>query len=180
MGTPKEPKPVKLFAALLSNHGDLIPSVEGDLTALLGPIDSARGPLPWAVTDYYEKEMGSGLLRRFVSFGPLISPERLPEIKLRTQALEENYQWVEGEKRGRRINIDPGYVNAGKVVLASTKDASHRIYLHSGIYGETTLRFHSGSFQPFTTTYPDYLWPETISFFAALRHRYLSQLKQGG
>lgn len=175
---PKEPKPVKLFAALLSNHGELFPSVEGDLKTLFGSLDSARGPSPWEVTDYYEEEMGSGLLRKFVSFGPLISPERLPEIKLRTQVLEENYQWTKGEKRGRRINIDPGYLDAGKVVLASTKDASHRIYLRSGIYGETTLFFHSGSFRPFAHTYRDYLWPETFSFFAALRTLYLSQLKQ--
>lgn len=180
MGTPREPKPVKLFVALLSRHEELFSSVEGDLKALFGSIDSASGPLPWAVTDYYEKEMGSGLLRRFVSFGPLIPPERLPEIKLRTQGWEENYQWMEGVKRGRRINIDPGYLDAGKVVLASTKNASHRIYLRSGIYGETTLLFHSGSFHPFAYTYPDYLWPETIAFFSELRSLYLNQLRQGG
>ena len=96
------------------------------------------------MTDYYEKEMGTGLLRRFVSFAPLISPEALAEIKLKTHGIEEGYQWIEGEKRGRRVNIDPGYLDGGKVVLASTKGTSHRIYLRSGVYGEVTLFFQSG------------------------------------
>ena len=178
MGTPTHPKPVKLFAALLANSAELFRSAEGDLAGLLGSIDSRSRTLPWEVTDYYCKEMGSGLLRRFVSFSPLISPEVLPEIKLGTQGLEEKYRRIEDEKRGRRVNIDPGYLDAGKVVLASTKDASHRICLRSGIYAETTLLFHDGSFHPYGHTYPDYLWPETRSFFAALRSLYLSQLRQ--
>lgn len=177
MGVAKEPRPVKLFIALLSSQEQLFPPVEGDLAALLGPVDLVAGPLAWTLTDYYKKEMGSGLLRRFVSFAPLISPERLAEIKLRTQDLEERYQWVEQDRKGRRVNIDPGYLDAGKVVLASTKEAAHRIYLRSGIYGETTLLFYNGSFQPFRFTYPDYLWAETISFFTAVRSVYLKQLK---
>ena len=178
MGIPKEPKSVKLFIALLSRHEGLFPLVEKDLTPLFGPADSTSGSLPWAVTDYYEKEMGAGLLRRFISFAPLISPESLAEIKLRTQGLEQDYQWVEGERKGRRVNIDPGYLDAGKVVLASTKSSPHRIYLRSGIYGEVTLLFQSGSFQPFAYTYADYLWPQTLSFFVALRSLYLGQLNQ--
>ncbi len=177
MGTPREPKPVKPFVALLSNHESLFPSVEGDLRSIFGSIDSVSETFPWQVTDYYENEMGPRLLRRFVSFEPLTLPERLPEIKLRTQDLEGNYQWFEGGKRGRRVNIDPGYLETSKVVLASTKDASHRIYLCSGIYGEVTLRFESGHFQPLAHTYPDYRWQETLSFFAAMRSLYLSQLK---
>ena len=178
MGIPTEPKPVKLFVALLSRHEELFPLVEKELTALFGSIDSACGNLPWAVTDYYEKEMGAGLLRRFVSFAPLISPQALAEIKLKTQVVEEGFQWIAGERKGRRVNIDPGYLDAGKVVLASTKGASHRIYLRSGIYGEVTLLFQSGSFQPLAYSYPDYLWPEARSFFMALRSLYLKQLQQ--
>ena len=177
MGTPREPKPVKLFIALLANHETLFPALDKELSVIFGAVESASGVLPWTLTDYYRAEMGAGLLRRFISLGPLISPERLPEIKLATQGVEANYRWVEGEKRGRRVNVDPGYLDAHKVVLATTKEASHRIYLRSGIYAEATLRFHSGSFQPFDHTYPDYRWPETISFFSSLRSLYLKQLK---
>ncbi len=177
MANPPQPKPIKLFVALLSNDEKLFSPVDHDLATRFGPIDSASARLPWAVTGYYEKEMGPGLLRRFVSFALLISPEKLPEIKLQTQALEEKYQWVEGERRRRRVNLDPGYLDAGKVVLASTKYAAHRIYLRAGIYGEAALVFQNGSFQPFFYTYRDYLWPETLVFFAALRSLYLRQLR---
>ena len=178
MGTPREPKPVKLFVALLSRREELFASVEQAMRALFGATDSTSGSLPWAVTDYYKKEMGSRLLRRFVSFAPLISPESLAGIKLKTQELEKGYQWREDGKKGRQVNIDPGYLDGGKIVLASTKGASHRIYLSAGIYGEVTLLYQGASFQPLTNTYPDYLWPETLSFFTGLRSLYLNQLKE--
>jgi hypothetical protein len=178
MGVPSEPQPVKLFVALLSGQADLFLEAERELAALFGSVDSASASLPWSLTDYYEKEMGSGLLRGFVSFFPLVPPGEIAQIKLRTQDLEARYQWREGERLGRRINIDPGYLDRGKVVLTSTKGVAHRIYLGSGIYAEATLLYRKGSFEPFPYTYPDYLWPETLAFFAELRARYLKQLKQ--
>jgi hypothetical protein len=180
MGTFKKPKSVKLFTALLCNHESLFPLVEGELKALFGSIDRSSAIYRWTFSSYYEKEMGPGLLRRFVSFDPLIDPGRLPEIKAMAQDVEAIYQWVEGEKRGRRVNIDPGYIEASKVVLASTKNASHRIYLRSGIFGEATLTFYDGLFQPCAYTYPDYRWQETLAFFSDLRILYLRQLKQSG
>ncbi len=179
MGSLKQPQPVKFFVALLANREDLLTSVEADLSRLFGSVDSSSRVIPWALTDYYEREMGSGLLRRFVSVGPLLSPERLPEIKLQTQSLEEKYLSACGGEKGRQVNIDPGYLDAGKIVLASTKGSAHRVYLHSGIYGEITLLFHNGSFQPLIYTYRDYLWPESLSFFSAVRSLYLSQLRTG-
>ncbi len=178
MGIPREPKPVKFFVALLCGQAELFLAVKDELESLLGWIDSSSPILPWAMTRYYEEEMGPGLLRGFVSFGPLLSPERLAEIKIKTQGLEGKHQRIEAEKKKRRVNIDPGYLDAGKVVLASTKNAPHRIYLNSGIYGEATLSYHGGSFHAFSYTYPDYLWPETLGFFTTVRALYLDQLRQ--
>jgi len=81
---------------------------------------------------------------------------------------------------GRRVNLDPGYLDSFKVVLASTKNASQRIYLDGGIYGEATLMYHDGGFHGLPYTYPDYLWPETLDFLTRLRARYLEQLRQAG
>jgi hypothetical protein len=78
------------------------------------------------------------------------------------------------------VNLDPGYIDAFKVVLASTKNAGQRIYLHLGIYGEVTLRYHNAGFHGLDYTYSDYLWPPSIEFFTQLRARYLIQLKQVG
>jgi len=178
MGTPHEPRPVKLFIALLAAHDDLFPPVERDLGNLFGAIDAASAILAWSVSDYYESEMGRGLRRRFISFERLISPESLAEIKHKTRDVEERYLRAEGAGRRRSVNIDPGYVDGGKVVLASTKGAGHRMYLRAGIYGETTLLFYDGSFHPFPYTYRDYLWPEAITFLADLRGRYFGQVKR--
>jgi hypothetical protein len=176
MGTPREPKPAKFFVALLSSSREILSQAENDLVALISDIDGRSAVLPWNVSKYYEREMGSGLLRCFLGFSSLVTPERLAELKLRTQAVEDRYR--QKSSSGRQINIDPGYLDAHKVVLASTKNASQRIYLRSGIYAEATLFYENGSFHGLVYTYRDYLWPEALDFFSQLRAGYLTQLRQ--
>ncbi len=178
MGTSGDPKPAKYFVGLLSSDIELLDSLDADLTAIFGAIDARSGTLPWNLSRFYEKEMGTGLFRRFVSFARLDSPGNLADIKLRTQLVEEKYRWTAGQRKGRRVNIDPGYLETGKVVLASTKNAAHRIYLKAGIYGETTLLYYDGLFQGCPHTYPDYQWAETLSFLTSLRAVYLDTLRQ--
>ncbi|HEU4342784.1 MAG TPA: DUF4416 family protein [Candidatus Binatia bacterium] len=177
MGIPREPTPAKYFVALLSAEANLLATVEGDLTALLGAIDARSEILPWSVSRYYQEEMGAGLLRRFISFWSLISPARLAAVKLQTQQVEEKFRWNTEGRRGRRINIDPGYLEKDKIVLASTKNAAHRIYLDYGIYGEATLIYYDGAYKGCRYTYPDYLWPETMAFLNSARNLYLEQLR---
>lgn len=178
MGTVRQPKPAKYFVALLSSSPDLITAVETDLAAILGEIDGRSEIIPWTVSRFYEKEMGPGLLRRFLSFLVLGSPENLADVKLQTQQIEERYR--ERGSGGRRVNLDPGYVDVYKVVLASTKNACQRVALHSGIYGEATLLYYNGRFHGLDYTYRDYLWRETLTFLTTLRETYLGQLKQLG
>ena len=175
MGTPREPKAAKYFVALLSPARELLDRVEDDLVPILGAVDRRSEALPWDASQYYEKEMGGGLLRRFVSCEPLASPEKLAEAKLRTQEVEAKYSMPSG---GRRINLDPGYLDSFKVVLASTKNASQRIYLRSGIYAEATLFYHDGGFHGLPYTYADYLWPMAGEFFTEIRATYLAQLRR--
>lgn len=175
MSTPGEAQPVKLFAGLLSADKNLLVAIEDELAALYGAIDARSDIVPWKVSHYYEPEMGSNLLRRFISFALQVLPEALPDIKLRAGEIERRHLRSDG---GRRINIDPGYVDIGKVVLASTKAAGHRLYLRSGISAEITLLYHSGGFQPLVYTYADYLWPQTSAFLTEARRRHLQQLKQ--
>jgi hypothetical protein len=178
MGSPTQPKPVKLFAALLAPSEQLFERVEARLGDLWGTVEAASAVFDWEMTDYYAEEMGPGLKRRFVAFAPLISPEELPEAKLAATSVEAAYRSTSGERRGRTVNIDPGYLDVGKVVLASTKNASHRLYLGQGIYGEITLLYQGGSYRPLDYTYADYRWPQTLSFFSGLRAGYLNQLKR--
>jgi hypothetical protein len=178
MGTPREPKPAKYLVALLSAEIELLTAVETDLIAILGAIDARSEIFRWNFSRFYEEEMGPGLLRRFVSFGPLVSPEKIADVKLATQEIEDKYRSAGPHRSGRRVNLDPGYLETGKVVLASTKNASQRVYLRAGIFAEATLLYYDGVFHGASYTYPDYLWPATLNFLTSLRSLYLAQLRQ--
>ena len=178
MGTPQEPKPAKYFVAFLTSDVALLPLVEGDLDAIVGAIDGRSELVLWTVSKFYESEMGANLQRGFFSFSTLRSPAELAGLKRKTQQSEERVRRQDGN--GRRVNLDPGYLDRFKVVLASTKNASQRIYLDGGIYAEATLLYHSGGFHGLAYTYPDYLCPETLAFLSGLRAGYLEQLRQAG
>ncbi|MBI2365136.1 MAG: DUF4416 family protein [Deltaproteobacteria bacterium] len=124
---------------------------------------------------------------RAARFGPGPFPiftrrrwDHLARIKLLTQQVEDKYRDTTADLPGRRVNLDPGYIDAFKLVLASTKNAGQRIYLHSGIYAETTLQYFDGAFHGLAHTYPDYLWPQTLAFFTSLRSVYFDQLRRHG
>jgi hypothetical protein len=178
MGTPTNPKPAKYFVGLLSSDALLLSTVENDLREMLGAVEARSEILPWSASRYYEEEMGCGLLRRFVSFARLACPGELAAVKLKAQQAEAKYRGQSEKGTGRRINLDPGYVDSAKVVLASTKEAGHRIYLGCGIYAETTLLYYNGAFQSCRTTYPDFRWPQTLSFLRCVRDSYLQQLRR--
>lgn len=129
--------------------------------------------MPFTYTAYYEKELGYNLKRIFLSFNKLIGLEKIYKIKIYTNRLEEVLS-VQGR---RQINIDPGYLDASKLVLLSTKDYSHRIYLRNGIYAEATLVFKNKTFGPWPWTYPDYKTDTYINIFNSIRQIYLKQRK---
>ncbi|HEV8717483.1 MAG TPA: DUF4416 family protein [Candidatus Binatia bacterium] len=175
MGIPTPPQPVKLLVALLSADPQLFTTVASQLQQSYGAVDLESEVFPWNTTDYYRKEMGENLLRKFVTFERLISPEELVRIKLATNAVELA---VSSPSSSRRVNLDPGYLDASKLVLASTKNQAHRLYLAQGIYAEVTLLYHHGAFHPFLYTYADYRWPQTHAFLRQVRTRYLEQLRK--
>jgi hypothetical protein len=118
--------------------------------------------------------MGARLKKLYVCFTDLIRREELPSIKLWTNALEEDHACA-----GRRtVNIDPGYVSRDKLVLATTKDFFHRLYLGRGIYGEVTLHFQKGAFRHFSWTYPDYREKDVQEFLIKARASIAPQEKK--
>ncbi len=179
MGTPTLPQPVKLFVALLSADPTFFIAAGHRLQQAYGPVDLESDIFSWNITDYYREEMGENLLRKFVCCERLISPEDLVHIKRETNALELSLSSASSPFSSRRVNLDPGYLDATKLVLASTKNQAHRLYLSQGIYAEVTLLYHHGAFHPFGYTYTDYRWPETHAFLRQVRARYLEQLRQG-
>ena len=174
MGKIKEPLPVKLIASIFTASEELLEEAKVGLSQEFGPVDCESALLPFDHTAYYAAEFGEDLKRRFVAFKELVSPGRLAEIKLLTNALEMEWA-VEGQ---RRINIDPGYVSHSKLVLATTKNHAHRVYLGQGIYAEVTLHFRGGTFRAWPWTYPDYASPPLIAIFNRIRELYVKQCRQ--
>jgi len=175
MAEAQKPSPVKLLiGAIFSCEGILI-KAKVRLAKKFGPLDFQSPIVPFNYTKYYEKEMGAGLLRQFLSFRRLISAQQLPAIKLYTNRLEKRLSRAQN-RPSRRINLDPGYISAPKLVLATCKDYSHRIYLDKGVYAEVTLHFQEGAFIPRPWTYPDYRSKGYIQSFNTIRDIYLKQL----
>lgn len=164
----------KLIAALMSSDITLINTTERQLSEKFGEIDLMSDLFPFDYTDYYTKEMGADLQKKFISFYEMISIESLPDIKNFTNEVEGQYA-IEGK---RRINIDPGYVTHAQMVLATTKDYTHRIYLRNGIYADLTYICRRKEFHTLEWTYPDYRENFSLDFFRHVRQRYLQQMQE--
>ena len=177
MGSIRNFNPVKLFVGILVSTGDLIADVETRLCSQYGPVDYRSPVLPFTFTDYYREETGDDIHRLFLSFERLIEADSLPEIKRRTNTLEADLAAGDATVK-RPVNLDPGYLENAKVILASTKNFYHRMYLGRGIFGEVTMHFRDGAYEFFPWTYPDYKSPEYQAFFLELRNIYRKQLRQ--
>lgn len=165
MGRVRESEKAVLFVAVLVVEESIRDKVMPLLNEEFGEILYITPLKEWRWTDYYRKEMGENLKRFFIFFKTVIDPSTLSDIKLKTNEIEERFS-INGK---RRINLDPGYITPSKVVLASTKNYCHRIYLGKGIYAEVTLYYKAGTFTPNIFTYRDYAAFETVSTFNRVR-----------
>jgi hypothetical protein len=176
VGTPREASPAKLFVAVM-HRPQLDPEpVLGCLADRYGRLDARCPPFVFDSSRYYETEMGSGLVKFFVSFSGLFPQERLAEVKLETNELESRG----ADARGRVCNIDPGIITHYSVILATTKGYAHRIYLGRGVYAEAALLFRRGALESLPWTYPDYLSAVAQGFFREARHLLLEQVASSG
>lgn len=161
------------MAAVMAGEPGLITQAVEKLSEVLGAVDLESPVYDFDYSDYYREEMGTGLRKQFFSFALLRPPEYLVWLKRRTAACERTQRNPGG---GRRVNIDPGYWADAKLVLASTKNYSHRIALGRRVFAEVTLRYHQGKLQPLDWTYPDYRTPLALEFFEKVRKTYLRQI----
>ena len=174
MGVVREPDLVKPVCGVTFAEGVEIEEVIRQIEKILGTVEDQTSIFHFSFTDYYAREMGADLRKVFVSFVKSIHPGLLPEIKRKTNAMEEAWS-VEGK---RRVNIDPGYITGAKLVLASTKDFAHRVYLADGIYGDVQLQFRQNRFHPERWTYPDYRMDEALAFFQRVREKFVREGKR--
>ena len=177
MGSIRTFNPVKLFIGVLLSKEALAQEVEAQLSGTYGAVDHRSPILPFTFTDYYRREAGDHIFRVFFSFETLIEAGRLPEIKRETNSLEESLLSLDASVK-RPVNLDPGYLEHAKVILASTKNFYHRMYLARGIFGEVTLHYQKRGWEFFPWTYPDYKSAEYLRFFTELRDIYRQQLRK--
>jgi hypothetical protein len=173
MATTTAPEPVKYFVAILWVDAAALAGAKAQLIARFGPIDFEGPDRAFDLTNYYESEMGVNLARRLVAFGPLRNPEELVPAKESCNAIEDAL----AGPTGRLVNLDLGYLDHNKIVLASAKAAGQKIYLSNGIYADFVARYGEGRYQPFPWTFPDFKDGRYDDELARLRASYLDQVK---
>jgi hypothetical protein len=173
MGIPTDQRPAKLVASIIFKDESACESAERALIRKFGPLEPLVRVLPFDFTDYYSEEFGKPLKRKLLCFKKPVKKEAVSGIKIVTNRIEDRYR-----KNGRRtVNIDPGYVTEAKLVLMTTKDYTHRVYIGNRIFAESTLFFQDGSFRAWPWTYPDYASADLIAYFNEVRERYVAQMK---
>ena len=171
MSIPREPPSAKLVAGLLFSDFAVRDQALETLFRSYGPFDFLSEPQRFTHTTYYNREMGSDILRQVCGFLNLLRPESLPDIKLVTNQLEAQL----AQKGKRRVNIDPGLLSEERLILATGKNYTHRIYLRSGIYADLTLVYQNGAYRALPWTYPDYREPTLLHFLGILRQKLIFQ-----
>jgi len=182
LGEILDHRDVLLLVATISRYEDALAWTETTLTKQWGPVAIASPAFSHDETTYYQATMGEGLKKQFFAFENLVAPNTIVEAKRQTNLLEQTYQQKNQFPEPRPLNLDPGYISEAKLVLATTKDRDHRIYLDRGIFAEVTLHFHRGQWQARPWTYPDYQREDFKAFFTQcrnyLRDRYKSSSKR--
>ena len=170
---PCNPKPVKLFVGALYAHEDKLTSALERLEEKFSKIDLESTDFPFRVTDYYSEEMGSHITRRFCSFQDLVDPQYLSKAKVFSNSVESMFS-VDDR---RLVNLDVGYVDYDKVVLASAKYGIHKVYIGHGIYADMTLHYEKGKFSPYPWAFMDFKLDDYYEFFLKMRGIYKKQVK---
>ena len=179
MGQIRTYQQVKLIVGMISSVESLFEQAAAAMEKWWGDIDIRSEVMPFEYTEYYIEQMGTRLLRQFVSFAELIDPAALALTKQQSNTLEAEIAESESGRAlgvARPINLDPGYIEPSKLVLATTKNYSHRVYIGFGMYAEATLRYHKERWHGWPFTYPDYNSGDYDKFLNQARQRLMEQL----
>jgi hypothetical protein len=151
---PVKPKKVKLFIGIIYNKKEILNNILPVLKKKFGDIQD-KLEYNFNHTDYYEDELGKNLRKYVVVFNKLIDPELLS---------------IEYKNNKRIINLDPGYITKQKLILATTKERPHRIYLSNGIYADLTYLFSKNDCIILRNTFPDFRDKNVQEFFIKIKN----------
>ncbi len=169
--------PVKFLAAVLFSPGfDMEGELYPELERVFGGIDSVSKDYDFDKTDYYAEEMGKNLRRRLFSFAGLLSATELVSGKLSCHRIEEKFS----DNGSRRVNIDPGYIDYFKVVLASFKEGPQKIYLGESVFADMVLLYEGGEFRVLPWTFPDFREGIYMEYLKGVREIYRGERREIG
>ncbi len=172
--------PVLPILAAFSRHDAALDWAERRAVEYWGPIVRASPRYEFVETDYYARSMGTDLKKCFWAFEQLRDPTELVDWKIQTNGWEAEYAAAHNHPERRPLNLDPGYLTLAKLVLASTKDHAHRIYLDRGIFAEVTLYFQEGQWRWREWTFPDYRRADYHEFLTDAREWLRGRKADGG
>jgi hypothetical protein len=179
MGRPLPHSPALLLLAAFSRHEAALDWARQRAVETWGAIARESPRFDFIETHYYDATMGPGLKKVFFTFQRALDPAELVDIKIQTNQWEEEYAAAADHPEPRPLNLDPGYLTLGKLVLASTKDFAHRVYLSRGIYAEVTLQYKHHRWQHHEYTFADYRRADYQEFFTECRET-LKRMKDAG
>ena len=176
MGAVYEFEKEKLIVGVIYHDKETLDAAMKILTDEFGEIDLVSEEFSFSkeFSTYYDEEIGGEGLRRIYSFKETIDPSRQAEIKIRTNEIEAQFS----KDGNRKINLDPGFINHGRLLLATTKATGFRIPLKDGIYTELTLFWARGGWQKLPWTYRDYQSERVQKFITEVRRTYLAQRRE--
>lgn len=158
-----------LITAVISRHDSAHQWAEAKLVEQFGSVALFSPHFQFRETSFYERTMGTDLTKRFLAFADPIDAAMLADHKRLSNSLEKQYATEFEHDEPRPLNLDPGYITAAKLVLATTKNRDHRIYLRDGIFAEVTLHYKKSGWAINPWTYPNYQRPDFHEFFDSCR-----------
>lgn len=178
MGEITQHRPVLLIVAMVSRYPETLDWSIDQLTKTHGPVALESPVYDFVETEYYQKTMGDDLKKQFIAFEQLVSPEAIVAAKINSNQLEIQCADENDYPQPRPVNLDPGYISEAKLVLATTKDRDHRLYIADGIFAEVTLHYRSKTWCSSRWTYPDYQRADFQQYFHKCRHHLRQQYRK--
>ena len=169
MAEIREFRSVLRVMAVSSRHDEAFSWALEKAIEFWGPVEFVSERFDFSETVYYQKTMGEGLQKQLLAFSQLIQQDEVVESKHQSNGWEDEFKSMRQWEEQRPINLDPGYLTEAKLVLATTKDRDHRIYLSRGIFAEVTLFYQDLRWQSSRWTYPDYRRADFLEFFDRCR-----------
>ncbi|MBF0432935.1 MAG: DUF4416 family protein [Fibrobacteria bacterium] len=159
---------------VLAEEERLPAEVYGRLEKSFWPIAYLGKAHAFNITDYYAQEFGLRLYRHIVAFSGLMNPENLAEYKWISYFIEKAFM----EGSSRKYNLDFGYLDADKLVLASFKRGKNKIYLGNEIYADMLLEYAKGNFTALPWAFPDFKDGRYHKDLLVVREKLKAQLRK--